>query len=148
MLRKARRNRLRDFEAFHNYAHQYDPKTVAGAFLVVNSSELFYSPLRDRRDITKHSTTQKTARQVAADAVGLFRAIPLRHRETDAPGLEAMGVIVVEHDNLVVHPQKKKYASMHLPTIVAPIPPSLPVGDPMHYQTMIQRICQSFSQRF
>ena len=145
---KARRNRLRDFEAFHSYAHQYDPRTVAAAFLAVNSAEHFYSPLRDRNDITKHSTVKKTARQVASDAVDLFRAIPLRHREVDAPGLEAMGVIVIEHDNLAFHPQKKKHAAMHVPTQIAPVPPSLPVGDPMHYQTMIQRICQAYSQRF
>ena len=39
---KARRNRLRDFEAFHSYAHQYDPRTIAAAFLVVNSAKHFW----------------------------------------------------------------------------------------------------------
>ena len=29
---KARKNRMRDFNSFHGYAHQYDPKTVAAAF--------------------------------------------------------------------------------------------------------------------
>ena len=33
---KARRNRLRDFGAFHNHGHTYDPRTVVGAFLVIN----------------------------------------------------------------------------------------------------------------
>lgn len=146
---KARRNRLRDFQAFHNYAHQYHPKTVAGAFLVVNSSARFYSPLREPSDITKHGGGDiKKARQVGADAVNLFRTIGLRHRDTDGAGLEAIGVIVVEHDNLNVHPQRKKVALLAKRTQIAPIPPSLNVGDPLHYSTMIQRICEAYSQRF
>ena len=50
---KARKNRLRDFEAFHSYAHEYSKRTVAAAFLVVNAAEIFLSPLnlnaRDHR---------------------------------------------------------------------------------------------------
>lgn len=42
---KARRNRLRDFGAFYGHGHDYDPSTVVAAFLVINSSDLFYSPL-------------------------------------------------------------------------------------------------------
>jgi hypothetical protein len=34
--KKARKNRLRDFDAFQRYAKHYDPKTIAAAFLVVN----------------------------------------------------------------------------------------------------------------
>jgi len=62
--------------------------------------------------------------------------------------LEAIGVIVVEHDNLALHPTPEKYKALHKPTCVAPVPPSLPVGDPMHYDTMIQRICNAFNERF
>ena len=38
---KARLNRLRDFNAFHGFAHQYSQDTVAAGFLVVNSSDRF-----------------------------------------------------------------------------------------------------------
>lgn len=144
---KARRNRLRDFNAFHGYAHQYHPKTIAAAFLAVNSAEYFYSPLRKPDDITQHGKGT-SARQVAQSAVNIFRAIPLRNSETDSPGLEAIGVIVIEHDNLQVHPEPNKYQQLHRATCVAPIPPAPPVGDPMHYQTMIQRICNAYAQRF
>ena len=72
---KARKNRLRDFVAFHGYAHQYDPRTVAGAFLAVNSAEHFYSPLRKPEDITRHSTKRNTAREVGQNAIDIFRAI-------------------------------------------------------------------------
>jgi hypothetical protein len=31
---------------------------------------------------------------------------------------------------------------------VAPSPPNLPLGDPLHYESMIQRICNAYTQRF
>jgi hypothetical protein len=145
---KARRNRLRDFIAFHGYAHQYSPQTVAGAFLVVNSAEYFYSPLRKVDDITKHGTERLTSRQVAKSAIDLFRCINLRNTPIDPPGLEAMGVIAVEHDNLLLHPESSRYTSLHRSSRIAPIPPSLPVGDPMHYDSMIQRLCAQYTYRF
>ena len=40
--KKARKNRMRDFNAFHGSAHAYDLKTVAAAFLVVNAAEWFF----------------------------------------------------------------------------------------------------------
>lgn len=145
---KARKNRLRDFEAFHGYAHQYHPRTIAAAFVAVNASELFYSPLRSEGDITRHGSSRASAREVARNAVDLFRAIHLRNSESDVPGMEAVGVIVIEHDNLNVHKDRAKVAPLHMRSRISPIPPSLPVGDPLHYQTMIQRICTSYSQRF
>ncbi len=145
---KARRNRLRDFNAFHGYAHQYDPKTVAAAFLIVNSSERFYSPLRDANDITVHGTLKIPARRMAQNAVDIFRTIHLRNSVSDPPGMEAMAVVVVEHDNLAFHPQPELHTSVHRVSRIAPIPPSPPVGDPLHYQTMIQRICNHYTQRF
>lgn len=145
---KARRNRLRDFESFHGYAHQYNPRTIAAAYLVVNASEYFYSPLRKDDDITRHGKSSAQARALAKKTVDLFRSIHLRNSVTDPPGLEALGVTVVEHDNLNVHPDPKALAVSHRPSKVAPTPPNLAVGDPLHYESMIQRICTQYSQRF
>jgi hypothetical protein len=145
---KARRNRLRDFSAFHAYAHAYSPTTIAAAFLAINSSEQFYSPLRRPDDITHHSTPKKTARVVAREALDLFRALPLRHQVTDGPGLEAIGVIVVEHDNLNIHPEPTTLPHRHQQTRIAPSPPSVPAGDSMHYNNMLDRICMLYTQRF
>lgn len=145
---KARMNRLRDFESFHGYAHQYSQDTVAAAFLVVNSAERFWSPLRDEADITTHGSPNKTARVLAKETVDRFRSIHLRNASTDGPGMEAIGVFVVEHDNLSSHPDAAKHAALHKPTIAAPSPPNPPVGDPLHYESMIQRICNAYSQRF
>jgi hypothetical protein len=145
---KARLNRLRDFGAFHGYAHEYDPKTVAAAFLEVNASRYFYSPLRRPEDITEHGTGRATARDVAQSAIAVFRSIHLRNSVSDGPGLEAIGVIAIEHDNLAFHPTPSAVIARHQPTRVAPSPPSVPVGDPLYYQSMIQRICSHYTQRF
>lgn len=145
---KARLNRLRDFNSFHGYAHLYSQNTVAAAFLVVNSSERFWSPLRNKDDITVHGTAKKSSRQLAEETVDKFRSIYLRDRSGDAPGMEAIGVVVIEHDNLLSNPDASKYASLHGPTKMAPMPPSPAVGDPLHYESMIQRVCNAYGQRF
>jgi hypothetical protein len=146
--RKARWNRLRDFNAFHGHARQYHPTTVAAAYLVVNSATQFWSPLRQPNDITVHGSRKQTARELAEETVDLFRSIHLRNSSTDPPGLEALGVTVIEHDNLMKNPNAAAYAGLHRTTIVAPTPPSLRLGDPLHYETMIQRICSAYTQRF
>jgi hypothetical protein len=145
---KARKNRLRDFNAFHGYAHSYDPKTIAAAFLIVNAAEYFYSPLRKPEDITQHGGRKASPRDVAADSVKLFRTIPLRNSAQDPPGLEAIAVLVVEHDNLNVHPDRQAHKAQHRPTRVLHTTPAPQVGDPLHYQTFIQRICSQFVARF
>jgi hypothetical protein len=145
---KARRNRLRDLNSFHVYAHQYNPNTVAAGFLVVNSAERFWSPLRDATDITVHGQSIRAARELAQKTLDIFRSIYLRHNSNDVPGMEAMGVVVVEHDNLDANPNAAQYTNLHKPTIVAPTPPNPPVGDPLHYETMIQRICNAYTERF
>ena len=156
---KARKNRLRDFNAFHTYAHQYDPRTVAAAFLVVNASELFLSPLnletQKRESITWHKQKAKQTAQLVKETIDIFRSIHLRSNESDAPGLEGLGVVVVEHDNLNYLQGRPQYDSIydkcrHLQkqSQTAKIPPALRVGDPLNYSTMIQRICNSYTVRF
>jgi hypothetical protein len=149
---KARRNRLRDFGAFHVHGHTYDPRTVVAAFLVINSSDFFYSPLNfgkvTRSELNSHVSSRRSARQLAKESIDLFRTIHLRHSEADGAGVEALGVIVIEHDNVNFYPDPSKYAHLRRPTQVAPTPPSLSVGDPLSYESMIQRICAHYTDRF
>lgn len=156
---KARKNRLRDFNAFHSYAKQYNPKTIAAAFLVVNAAGHFLSPLNlnspKREPITLHRQKAKATAQVVKETIDVFRSIHLRNSVTDPDGLEALGVVVVEHDNLNFldgRPEYaemlNKYASIRQATRVASIPPGLRVGDPLHYSAMIQRICNAYNDRF
>ncbi|MBM3518347.1 MAG: hypothetical protein FJX56_10880 [Alphaproteobacteria bacterium] len=139
---------MRDFNSFHGYAHQYVPRTVAAAFLVVNSAERFYSPLRKPDDITVHGNARTSARQLARNIIDDFRSIHLRNSVSDAPGLEALGAVAIEHDNLAPHPNAAAYAAIHKPTQASPSPPNPPVGDPLNYQSMIQRVCNAYAQRF
>jgi hypothetical protein len=78
---KARRNRLRDFGAFHGHGHIYDPRTVVAAFLVINSAQLFYSPLNlgktTRPEFNKHISRRRSARQLAKESIDLFLDNPL-----------------------------------------------------------------------
>lgn len=156
---KARKNRLRDFNAFHSYARQYNPKTVAAAFLVVNAAELFLSPLNlgtsRKEPITWHRQTAKPAHQIVKETIDIFRSIHLRNSASDTEGLEALGVVVIEHDNLNYLQGRAQYAKifnrykdLQTPTQVAAAPPGLKVGDPLHYSTMIQRICNAYAERF
>lgn len=156
---KARHNRLRDFDAFQGHAFSYDPKTIAAAFLVVNAAENFLSPLnleaKNREPITRHKQAGKSTQQIVSETIDIFRSLHLRSSIGDSRGLDALGVVVIEHDNfnfLKGKPQyadvETKYESLHQPTRVAPIPPGLKVGDPLHYSTMVQRICNAYNTRF
>lgn len=145
---KAQRNRLRDFAAFASHGHRYDPATILGAFVAVNAAVHFYSPLRQDDDITTHGTQKANAREIAKATVDLFRSIELRHSDSRAQGLDGIGVISVEHDNLATHPNPAAYAHVHKPTRTAPVPPSPSVGDPIHYHAMIQRLCTAYTMRF
>lgn len=145
---KTQRNRLRDFAAFASHGHRYDPTAVLGAFLAVNSAEYFYSPLRKENDITSHGTKRASARDVARVTVDLFRSMNLRHSDSRAQGLDGLGVIAIEHDNLAFHPDPGAYADIHTRTRVSPAPPSPSVGDPIHYHAMIQRLCTAYRKRF
>src|ERR1700738_3748336 len=82
---KARWNRLRDFNSFHGYAHQYSKETLAAAFLIVYCAERFWSPLRKDDDITSRSRARKMARQLGEETVDIFRSIHLRNSSTDVP---------------------------------------------------------------
>ena len=149
---KARRNRLRDFGAFLGHAQRYDPNAVVAAFLAVNSADWFYSQLNfgktARSELTHHGGKARNGRQVAKDVVDLYRSIYLRHSPQDHPGLDAIGVIGIEHDNIACHPDPSQYAAMQRPTAPAPKPPAPAPGDPLHYEAMLQRICNAYTARF
>lgn len=127
---KAQRNRIRDLGSFHHYAHTHDPFIVSAAVTVINISRTFKSPLRT--DVTEHRDPER----LVGDAVGLLRTLPLRAQTNEASGLEANTVIVVEHDN-----------TGGVSRLWTRNPASQP-GDPLHYDTFVQRICQRYEQRW
>jgi hypothetical protein len=128
---KARRNRQRDLDSFHQFVHRYNSSTVAGALTVVNIAERFRSPLRP--GISVH----RNIRRLTEETLMLLRLLPARAGATEGPGLEANGAIVVEHDNI-------ENERTHLISR----PPAPQVGDPLHYDAFIQHICDQYTQRW
>jgi hypothetical protein len=141
---KARRNRLRDLQAFHGYAHLYNPRTIAVGTVALNVSEVFWSPLRPATDITFHENIAR----LGSETVTLFRGLPLRHTPEEGPGLEAACIVVFKHDNIARNPSPPLGAPATRPASLVTGPPAPQVGDPLHYATMIQRICTAFRARW
>jgi len=141
---KARFNRLRDLHAFHDHAHNYNRKVVAGGVVVVNVSPVFWSPLRAPEDITRHDHIGRIGRET----VELFRNLPLRDDPSNGPGLEAVCVIVVEHDNLAKHLGLPADAPRPRPPLLVSKPPAPPQGDPLSYGTFIHRLCRAYVDRW
>lgn len=128
---KARRNRQRDLDSFHQFVHRYDPEAIAAGLTVVNIAERFRSPLR--REVTVHRNIQ----DLVKETMRLLRALPTRSAPTPDAGLEANATILVNHDNVSL----KK-------TRLVTAPPAPQVGDPLHYDTLLQRICDRYTQRW
>jgi len=129
---KARRNRQRDLDSFHQFIHRLDSAIVAAAFTVVNVAAQFRSPLRASGVITTH----KNVARLVDETLAKLRMLPIRSDPT-APGLEANGAIVVAYDNITLKDTK-----------LATEAPAPQIGDPLHYDGFIQRICDQYTRRW
>lgn len=130
--RKAIKNRKRDIESHHTHVHNYDPNAIAGGVIVLNIADRFRSPLRAESDITAHREPKALIEHCMAEA----KAISVRGGPT-GHGLDAKCAIVVDDDNIDL--VATKYFES---------PPAPQVGDPMHYDAFIQRLCAEWSGRF
>jgi hypothetical protein len=139
---KARLNRVRDLRAFHSHAHLYNDKVIAVAVVAVNVAQHFWSPTRAPDDISRHGPT------VGAKTVTVFRNLPLRNAHTDPPGLEAVAMIVIHHDNLKKNPHPFPEMPTPTPTSLITAAPAPQPGEPMHYATMITRVCRAYRERW
>jgi hypothetical protein len=128
---KARRNRQRDVDSFHQFVHRYDPDAIAAGLTVVNLAKRFKSPLRP--EVSIHRNIQ----ELVQETMGLLRALPIRSTPTEGAGLEANGAILVDHDNVSLKRTRLITAS-----------PAPQVGDPLHYDAFLRRICDRYTQRW
>ena len=140
---KARHNRLGDLEAVHETVHRYDDNTVAVGVVIVNVSDVFFSQTRGK--IHPHKNIAKVGKKT----VELFRTLPIRHTPSTQAGFEAVSVIVVDFDNLGQFPTELPPDAPvpRRPTLIHTTP-APPPGDPLHYATMIQRICKAYETRW
>lgn len=130
--RKAIKNRKRDMEAHHEHVHNYNAQTIAAGVMVINASPTFRSALRATGQITDHGRIGDKVRHCMNEV----RAISLRGGPTGF-GLDAMAAIVVDMDNInLAH------------TSYVAKSPAPQVGDPLHYDAFIQRLCSEYRNRF
>lgn len=130
--RKAIKNRKRELESHHTHVHNYNSNAIAGGVIAMNIAERFRSPLRSEDDITIHRNPEA----LVDHCVGEAQAISVRGGPT-GNGLDAKCVIVVDDDNIEFAYAKYQEA-----------PPAPQIGDPMHYDAFIQRLCAEWSKRF
>ena len=132
--RKAVKNRKRDLEAHHEHVHHYDNQAIAGGVFVVNQAVTFRSPLRTSR--TVHARDQRGAAALVEHCLSEMRNVAERS-DTSGYGLEAKCFIVVDMDN-------EDLAS----TNYVERPPAPLTGDPLNYDSFLQRICSVYERRF
>ena len=129
--RKAVKNRKRDLEAHHEHVHNYYAHAIAGGVFVINAAETFKSPLRGKEVVTVHKNPLKLVEHCISE----LRSVSARGGPTGY-GLEAQCAIVVAVSN------------MEVPAEYIVTPPAPQVGDPLHYDSFIRRMCDAYQQRF
>lgn len=129
--RKAVKNRKRDMEAHHEHVHNYSPQAIAGGVLLINASPTFRSPLRQGA-ITTHTKIDDKVQHCMNEV----RAVSVRGGPTGY-GMDAKCAIILSMDNI------------NLPsTAYVTKAPAPQIGDPLHYDSFIQRLCSEYGQRF
>jgi hypothetical protein len=131
--RKAVKNRKRDFEAHHEHVHNYNPRAIAGGIMVVNASARFSSPLR--RDLTVHGD-KPTIDRIVEHCLNEMRNVAESSGRSPY-GMDAKGTLVIDFDN--INPSAGRYVTR---------PPAPQAGDPLHYDSFIQKVCEEYSHRF
>ena len=104
-------------------------KTIVGGLVVLNMAERFKSPLRP--EITIHKNVERLVRET----VDMFRGLPLSKK--GGTGLDALGMIVIAHTNVDGDQ-----------TSLISTDPAPKRGDPLHYSTFLEDICNTFTMRF
>ncbi len=119
-----------DLEAHHEHVHNYNSLAIAGGVFIINIAKVYQSSLLPT------PTTRPSISNQVKNAVGEARAISVRGGPPGY-GLDAMAVLVVDMDNINLASTKYHTGA-----------PAPPVGDPLHYDSFIQRICSEYTQRF
>lgn len=142
---KAVRNRQRDLHAYHNYMHAYFSSSIIAGIVVFNVSAEFFSPLRNVTTVCPecgHSfqpmrlTTHVRPKTLVETGINLFRNFLLRSHANES-GFDALAAVVVEHQN--TQGSKCKLVTRQ---------PAPLVGDPLHYDAFLKRICEHYTQRY
>jgi hypothetical protein len=143
--RKAVRNRQRDLHSYHNYMHRYFSTSVIAGTVVLNISRLFYSPLRNIKTVCPQCghvfepmrlTRHINPAALVGAGITLFRDAHLRSDSSDQ-GFDALAVIVIDCENTTGARCRLVAKS-----------PAPQVGDPLHYDAFLKRLCEHYTMRF
>lgn len=143
--RKAMRNRQRDLLSYQSYMHRFFPDSVIAGVGVFNISNRFFSPLRNVKTTCPNCghvfqpmslTNHADPKSLVTSAISLFRDLSLRSRTSEV-GFDAIAVLVVAHENT-------PGAKCRLLTRK----PAPQVGDPLHYDAFLKRVCECYTRRF
>jgi hypothetical protein len=128
---KARKNRYGDIIAYCNHMHNHRRDCVAGATVVINTSEAYENPDSFARGLRRPKVKME---RVVKDTIKVFESIPLRDSPDDPPELpEALAVILVNYDG--VKPA----------TLVEGVPD---ISSLSHYDNFIKRLVEKYESRF
>jgi hypothetical protein len=131
---KARRNRQRDLNSFQDILHRKSRETIVGGLIVVNMACRFQTPLaRQLAGPTEHRHIERLVAEIITMLAGIARTGSL----PNGPGLEALGVIVVEHSNIPGDV-----------TRLVTRPPAPQNDHPLSYTTFLHDLCEAFTARF
>lgn len=131
---KARRNRQRDLNSFQDILHRKNPRTIIGGLLVVNMATRFKTPLlRKSGGLNIHRNVERLVGEIVTMMSGLARG----EGQAGRPGIEALGVIVLEHTNMAGDKSR-----------LVTEPPSPVTGQPLSYAAFLRELCETFAARF
>ena len=131
--RNAIQNRKRDFEAHHEHVHNYNRRSVAAGLLVLNANESFSSTVR--------TTPVRLARpgvfaRTLEFCVQQMRSVTSSGGPT-AYGMDAKGLLVLD----LPRPDGTTARFVEAP-------PAPRVGDPLHFDSFIRKLCEEYTARF
>jgi hypothetical protein len=130
---KARRNRQRDINSFADIMYHHFPGSVTGGLLLINMTDRFRSPLREKGDITDHDNIER----LVEETVEIFRNIERSKGEID-PNVDAVGTVIVSHTNVNGGPD----------SFLVTDPPAPQCGDAVEYRMFLDTIRETFENRF
>jgi hypothetical protein len=122
-----------ELQSSYRIVNTGNPTAVAAGLTAVNIGGTFVSPTRQvpgqPLSVTRHNQPH-----VAQRMVGVLRGLPLR-QSTAQTGFDAYCTFIVDADN-------RGSATLWIG------PPAPQPGDPDHYETFLQRICDAYTARF
>ena len=131
---KARRNRQRDLNSFHDILHRKNSRSIVGGLMIVNIAERFQTPLAKQ---VEGITIHRNVVRLVTEIVTQMGALPRSGRNEGEAGLEALGVIVLSHTNV---PGER--------TELVVTPPAPSAGDPLSYGMFVRDLCAAFAARY